>query len=141
MALAFASVSASFMLRTNLIRHSDSTTEKTRAQGLGLLGAAFGLGFIIGPIIAFASLAIGGNDYHVPAFVAAGFSLLSVLLTTFWFKETLPADKRDQGEKRNKGSVFSNIFHALRLPVVGLLLVLMFFQQLIFGGFETFVDL
>ncbi|MBN8636453.1 MAG: MFS transporter [Anaerolineae bacterium] len=120
---------------------TDSTTEKTRAQGLGLLGAAFGLGFIIGPIIAFASLAIGGNDYHVPAFVAAGFSLLSVLLTTFWFKETLPADKRNQGEKRNKGSVFSNIFQALRLPVVGLLLVLMFFQQLIFGGFENLIAL
>jgi len=45
---------------------SDSTTEKTRTQGLGLIGAAFGLGFIIGPIIAFASLALSGNNYHVP---------------------------------------------------------------------------
>ncbi|RPI29160.1 MAG: MFS transporter, partial [Chloroflexota bacterium] len=32
---------------------ADSTTEKTRTQGLGLIGAAFGLGFIIGPVIAF----------------------------------------------------------------------------------------
>ena len=32
---------------------SDVTNEKTRTQGLGLIGAAFGLGFIIGPIIAF----------------------------------------------------------------------------------------
>ena len=32
---------------------TDSTNEKTRTQGLGLLGAAFGLGFIIGPVIAF----------------------------------------------------------------------------------------
>ena len=32
---------------------TDNTNEKTRTQGLGLLGAAFGLGFVIGPIIAF----------------------------------------------------------------------------------------
>ena len=60
---------------------SDSTTEKTRTQGLGLLGAAFGLGFILGPIIAFVSLAASGNDYRVPALVAAAFSFASILLT------------------------------------------------------------
>jgi DHA1 family tetracycline resistance protein-like MFS transporter len=45
---------------------SDSTNEKTRTQGLGLLGAAFGLGFVVGPIIAFVSLSVSGNDYRVP---------------------------------------------------------------------------
>ncbi|HRE29633.1 MAG TPA: MFS transporter [Anaerolineales bacterium] len=35
---------------------TDNTTEKTRTQGLGLVGAAFGLGFVIGPIIAAVSL-------------------------------------------------------------------------------------
>ena len=50
---------------------TDSTTEKTRTQGLGLIGAAFGLGFVIGPVIAFVSLSASGNNYHVPAFVAA----------------------------------------------------------------------
>jgi DHA1 family tetracycline resistance protein-like MFS transporter len=49
----------------------NSTTEKNRTQGLGLVGAAFGLGFVIGPVIAFVSLAASGNDYRVPAFVAA----------------------------------------------------------------------
>src|SRR5512137_1987035 len=39
---------------------TDSTTEKTRTQGLGLLGAAFGLGFILGPVIAFVALAVSG---------------------------------------------------------------------------------
>ncbi|MBK8024315.1 MAG: MFS transporter [Chloroflexi bacterium] len=62
---------------------TDSTTDKTRTQGLGLLGAAFGLGFIVGPVIAFISLGLSGNNYHVPAFVAAGFSLISILLTIF----------------------------------------------------------
>ncbi len=50
---------------------ADSTNEKNRTQGLGLLGAAFGVGFVIGPVIAFLSLLASNNNYHVPAFVAA----------------------------------------------------------------------
>src|SRR5512138_3410700 len=68
---------------------TDSTTEKNRTQGLGLIGAAFGLGFVIGPIIAFVALSLSGNNYAVPAFVAAAFSLTSILLTAFWLPETL----------------------------------------------------
>jgi DHA1 family tetracycline resistance protein-like MFS transporter len=119
---------------------TDSTNEKTRTQGLGLLGAAFGLGFIIGPVIAFVSLALSGNDYRVPAFVAAGFSLLSILLTVFWFHETLPEEAR--GEQGNKAEfTFTAMFRALGNPAVGLLLVLMFAQQIAFGGFEQFLSL
>ncbi|MBZ0285788.1 MAG: MFS transporter [Anaerolineae bacterium] len=120
---------------------TDSTTEKTRAQGLGLLGAAFGLGFILGPIIAAVALVVSQNDYHVPAFIAAAFSLLSIVLTTFWFKETLPKERRGQHKEKVSTNVFSNIFRALRLPMVGTLLILMFFQQLIFGGFENLISL
>jgi DHA1 family tetracycline resistance protein-like MFS transporter len=121
---------------------TDSTSEKTRSQGLGLLGAAFGLGFIIGPVIAFASLGLSGNDYHVPAFVAAGFSLLSIILTSFWFKETLHGDKRSTHESRKTaGGTITRVVSALRNPSVSFLLVLLFFQQLIFGGFEFLVAL
>jgi DHA1 family tetracycline resistance protein-like MFS transporter len=119
---------------------SDSTTEKTRTQGLGLLGAAFGLGFVVGPIIAFVSLAASGNNYHVPAFAAAGFSLLSILLTWFWFEETLPAEKRGQGSQKAAFSPAA-LFAALRHPQVGLLLVLIFAQQIAFGGFEQLLSL
>jgi DHA1 family tetracycline resistance protein-like MFS transporter len=119
---------------------TDSTTEKTRTQGLGLLGAAFGLGFILGPVIAFASLALGGNNYHVPAFVAAGFSALSMLLTAFWFRETLPLEKRGVQHEHSRNFI-GNFLKSLRQPLVGLLLVLMFFQQLIFGGYENLLSL
>ncbi len=119
---------------------SDSTTEKTRTQGLGLIGAAFGLGFIIGPVIAFVSLAISGNNYHVPAFVAAAFSLISILLTTFWFEETLPAAKRGQSNDKRAFS-FGSMVAALSHPAVGILLILMFAQQLAFGGFEQILSL
>ncbi len=117
---------------------TDSTTERTRTQGLGLIGAAFGLGFTLGPAIAGISLALSGNDYRVPAFVAAGFSLLSILLTLFWFKETLPAEKRGQHrEGSKKGSFFGNLARALTNPLVSILLLVMFMQQLIFGGYEN----
>jgi MFS family permease len=119
---------------------SDTTNEKTRTQGLGLLGAAFGLGFIIGPVIAFLSLAATGNDYRVPAFVAAGFSALSILLTTFWFQETLPEENR--GEQNGAPAFsFAAMYKALRNPAVGILLALMFAQQVAFGGFEQLLSL
>jgi DHA1 family tetracycline resistance protein-like MFS transporter len=119
---------------------TDSTTEKNRTQGLGLIGAAFGLGFIIGPIIAFVSLALSNNDYRVPAFAAAFFSLLSILLTTFWFRETLnPAHTGE--EKKKTAFSFGALFQALAHPAVGILLILLFAQQLAFGGFEQLLSL
>ena len=119
---------------------TDSTTEKNRTQGLGLVGAAFGLGFVIGPIIAFLSLALSGDNYRVPAFVAAAFSAISILLTWFWLEETLPADQRGGSSKKASFSLGA-MFQALRHPAVGLLLVLMFAQQIAFGGFEQLLAL
>ena len=119
---------------------SDSTTEKTRTQGLGLIGAAFGLGFILGPIIAFVSLTLSGNNYQIPAFVAAFFSLVSILLTLFWFDETLPKEVRDHPQ-RKPALTLSAMLKALQNPAVGLLLVLMFTQQIAFGGFEQLLAL
>lgn len=123
---------------------TDSTDEDSRTQALGLIGAAFGLGFIVGPIIAFASLAASGNNYHVPAFVAAGFSLASILLTSFWLKETLPAEKRvGKGAAGQRSRAFSlgAMVEALTRPGIGILLVLLFAQQIAFGGFEQLLSL
>jgi MFS transporter, DHA1 family, tetracycline resistance protein len=122
---------------------TDSTTEKTRTQGLGLLGAAFGLGFVFGPIIAFISLSASGNNFHVPAFIAAAFSLLSILLTWLWLPETLPAERRGKQADEKGRTAFSMgaLFEALMHPQVGLLLGLMFAQQIAFGGFEQLFSL
>jgi DHA1 family tetracycline resistance protein-like MFS transporter len=119
---------------------TDSTTDKTRTQGLGLIGAAFGLGFVIGPVIAFVALSMSGNTYSVPAFVAAAFSLTSILLTAFWLPETLPAERRG-GAQARAGLSPKAIIGALARPGIGILLVLMFAQQLAFGGFESMLAL
>jgi DHA1 family tetracycline resistance protein-like MFS transporter len=114
---------------------SDLTTEKTRAQGLGLIGAAFGAGFILGPIISILTLELSGN-LSLPAFVAAGYSFLSILLTLFVFQETLPPEKR---LKQRTTSI--NVTRLIWKPQISLLLLLMFAQQLVFFGFESLLGL
>ena len=119
---------------------ADTTTEKTRTQGLGLIGAAFGLGFTVGPVLAFASLALSGNNYRVPAFIAAFFSLISVLLSAFWLQETQDPTHRSETHSSNLFHP-SALFKALQNPQVGLLLLLAFAQQFAFGGFENVIPL
>ena len=67
---------------------ADITTPENRAKAYGLLGAAFGLGFILGP-------ALGGffsrYGYTAPIWVAALVSLGATLLAWFWLPETLHA--------------------------------------------------
>lgn len=119
---------------------ADNTNEKTRTQGLGLIGAAFGLGFVLGPVIAFLSLALSNNDYHAPAFVAAAFSLLSIVLSLRMIEESHPADKHST-DKRESVFTLTAMFKALTHPGIGLLLLLIFAQQIAFGGFEQLLSL
>jgi DHA1 family tetracycline resistance protein-like MFS transporter len=120
---------------------ADSTTPRTRSQGLGLIGAAFGLGFTIGPVIAIITLQASGGNYQAPAFVAAGFSFCSILLSMFWFKETHPQEKR--GQITNKGGIFmlGKLRQVIQNPLVGVLLALIFMQRLIFAGVESLLAL
>lgn len=119
---------------------TDRTTKKTRTQGLGLIGAAFGLGFVVGPVIAFVALAVSGNNYHIPAFVAAGFSAISIALTWFWLEESLPAEKRGR-VSTSRAFSFQAMLEALGRPQVGSLLALMFVQQIAFGQFQQLLSL
>ena len=120
---------------------TDSTNAHTRTQGLGLVGAAFGLGFIAGPVIAFAALELSGNDFHVPALIAAGFSALSIALTWFWLEETHDSEKRGTDTAKMSAFSFTAMYRALGRPQIGLLLLLMFAQQIAFGGFEQLLSL
>ena len=119
---------------------ADTTNEKTRTQGLGLIGVAFGLGFIIGPIIAFVTLAASNNNYALVAYVASAFSLTSILLTYFWLEESHPVENRNKGNKRIAVGLRS-MLTALGKPNIGILLALMFFQQFAFGGYEQMLSL
>lgn len=71
---------------------TDTTTPDKRAKGMGIIGAAFGLGFTLGP--ALGGLVSGSNpsmsQLAIPAFIAAGLSTLAFFLTLFLLKESLP---------------------------------------------------
>jgi DHA1 family tetracycline resistance protein-like MFS transporter len=118
---------------------ADSTSERTRTQGLGLIGAAFGLGFIIGPVIAFIALALSGNNYHVPAFIAAALSAASIVISWVWLPETHQATTATSSQSDNFS--LQRLWELFTLPRVGLMLVLMFVQQFAFGGLEQFLPL
>ncbi len=110
---------------------SDLTTEKDRARGLGLTGAAFGIGFIFGPVISLLSLQLT-DSLAVPALTAATYSFLSILLTLFAFQETLPPEKR-QAARRVK--LFPR--QLLTRPAALVILLVLFTEQFIFFGFEA----
>jgi DHA1 family tetracycline resistance protein-like MFS transporter len=119
---------------------ADSTNEKNRTQGLGLIGAAFGVGFILGPIIAYIVLAASGGDYRAVALTAAAFSLASILMTSFWFRETHQAGEQPAARGRSPFS-FGAMRQALGRPTIGFLLLVMFFYQIAFGGYEQLFSL
>ena len=118
---------------------TDVTDEKNRARGLGLLGAAFGLGFIIGPAIG-GTLSVYG--YALPAFVAAGFSLLALLGVIFFLPESLSSETRAAlANKKKEEFSFGNFWKAINRPRVGPLLNIRFFYGLAFATFQTIFPL
>jgi len=65
---------------------SDVTSAENRAKGMGLLGAAFGMGFVLGPAIGLGLSYLFGPS--VPAYTAAGFSAVAAILTFLWLPES-----------------------------------------------------
>jgi MFS family permease len=60
---------------------ADRTCDRSRVSGMANVNSAYGLAFIIGPLIGTVLLGAGGDDYRAAAFGAGAFSLLSILLT------------------------------------------------------------
>lgn len=118
---------------------SDITDEKNRAKGLGIIGAAFGLGFIIGP-------AVGGFlsqwGYAVPAFAAAGLALVNLIAVTLWLPESLtPARRAAMSAQVARAFNIGALWQALRRPRVGPLLHIRFFFGLAFAVLQTIFPL
>src|ERR1043166_2737012 len=70
---------------------ADVTPSEKRAASYGMLGAAFGLGFVLGP--AFGGL-LGGINPRLPFWVAAGLTLVNAMYGLFVLPESLPLDRR-----------------------------------------------
>lgn len=88
---------------------ADISTKEDRAKNFGMIGAAFGLGFIIGPGI---GGILGGIGTRVPFMVAAGLSLLNWLYGYFIIPESLPAENRRPFDwsRANPIGTLANVF-------------------------------
>jgi len=112
---------------------ADVTTEENRAKGMGLIGAAFGLGFIFGP-------AIGGIlshwGIHVPFFFAAALCFANATLLFFTLPETVTADhpaKHSAAGGRSLGHVIAS----LKQPKLAYVLVIYFLFIVAFSIMTT----
>jgi len=99
----------------------DNTAEQDRGGGIGQLGAAAGLGIILGPAL---GGWLAGDSLAAPFFIAAGLSLVSLLLIALLLPESLPqATRRREGRVRLVNP--RELWRALRGPL-GILLVMAF---------------
>ena len=117
---------------------TDVTDSKSRNRGLGMIGAAFGLGFIIGP-------ALGGLlsniSYSVPAFVASALSFINLILIAFWLPESLTAETRARMTQNKPVFSLSALLEALKHPLTGPLLITRFLYSLAFVILQSIFSL
>jgi DHA1 family tetracycline resistance protein-like MFS transporter len=111
---------------------ADITTQENRAKGMGLIGAAFGMGFIFGP-------AIGGIlsqwGVHVPFFFAAALCFANAVLLYFTLPETVTADH--PAKNRAGGRSFRDVLKALKQPRLAFVLIIYFLFVVAFSIMTT----
>jgi multidrug resistance protein len=86
-----AGIASAAVLPSVMAYVADITTSEERGKGMGLMGAAMGLGFILGP-------AIGGvmGSHNMPFFVAGGLSILNFFFALILLPESLQKDIADE---------------------------------------------
>jgi DHA1 family tetracycline resistance protein-like MFS transporter len=105
---------------------ADVTAPEERARAFGLIGAAFGLGFIAGPAL---GGLLGEFGPRVPFWVAAGIAAVNLVFGWFVLPETLPPEKRRPFEWRRANPFGTlRVFRTYRvvLPLCGVMFVYMF---------------
>jgi MFS family permease len=114
---------------------ADVTPPDKRARGMGMIGAAFGFGFIIGPALGgvVAGHDLGTADLRTPGLIAAGLSSLAVLGVLFLLKESLTEATPD-GPARGRVTL---VIDAFGRPILSRLLVIFFLVTFAFAGMEA----
>jgi DHA1 family multidrug resistance protein-like MFS transporter len=109
---------------------ADSTDDQARSSGMGLTGAAFGTGMVLGPGL---GGMLGGYSLRAPFLLAGWLSLFSALLIALLLPESLsPARRRPTPVC---GPQFRELFQALHSPI-GFLLILAFLHNFALTNFE-----
>jgi DHA1 family tetracycline resistance protein-like MFS transporter len=112
---------------------ADITPPEKRTHRFGLIGAAFGLGFIIGPVI---GGELGEFGTRVPFFAAAGLAFANFLFGVFVLPESLAKDRRRPFDIR-RANPFGAIVALKQYPLVLWLLVVLFMLTLAAQAFPS----
>ncbi len=105
---------------------ADVTEPEDRGRAFGMMGAAFGLGFILGPVV---GGLLGEIDTRLPFFAAAGIAGLNFLYGFFVLPESLkPEDRRPFSLAR--ANPFGAFMHFSKLPKVAWFLIAIFLYQI-----------
>lgn len=114
---------------------ADVTPPDKRAGRMGLIGAAFGLGFIVGPGLGglLTRTDMGALGYQLPIFVAAGLCVVAALGVTFFLKESRA--KADPAVPRPP--FLSGVHDAVANPVVSRVLLVTLIYMAGFSGMES----
>lgn len=113
---------------------ADVTTPENRAKGMGMVGAAFGLGFIFGPAVG-GLLSHGANPQMSVGLAAAGFSLLDLALASALLPESLTPELRARASAAT-GSRLERMAAALRHPAIGIPIVVFFLSTVAWSQLE-----
>lgn len=112
---------------------ADVSTPQKKAQNFGLLGAAFGIGFIIGPVL---GGLLGQYGARIPFFAAAGLSILNFIYGFFIVPESLSKENRRKFDWR-KANPVGSFKHFTQYPVILPLLVCIFLINLAAHAVQT----
>lgn len=139
---------------------ADSTPKEKRAKGMALIGAAFALGFTLGPSLGVVSLLAGGKLALSPwpGYTAAGLSAIAFTLAAFLLPESLRPQPEQVGGTASNGDAatgapgrgtaahrslldFTALRQAVAAPTIGLLLLTSFIAVFSFANFESTLSL
>ncbi|WP_373998812.1 MFS transporter [Bdellovibrio bacteriovorus] len=119
---------------------SDITPKHERSKGMALIGAAFGLGFVVGPALG-GGLAVWGHsisaephfDTSFSAYWVAALCFANLLFGIKFLKESL-SDKSESAEKKKR---FSVMWHYLNVKTVGALMTVFLLASFAMSSMEA----
>ena len=127
----------------------DISTPDMIPRRMGMLGAAFGLGFMIGPfiggILSDPATSIGGvfdadfwkeYEYLLPCLFSSLLSLISLSLAYFWLEESMDSKEESEVQEsslKKLADTFSNIIRVLKIPVISTLVLINFLFLMAFS--------
>ena len=136
----FARAIAGLFASTTAIANAyvtETTSRENRSKGMGIIGAAFGLGFVFGPAIGgyFGGEEINNLNYKTPFLISIVVAIISCFLAYFFLEDPKKINK--QFVSINFLNSFRDLMKLFKIPAILFLIMISFLVTFSFAGFET----